>query len=419
MLLTLAVLLAATVALESYVLWGKSRRRRARFIVPSDASHHDLMPSLAALTYGRVSEGNAVKLVQNSAFFDALLDDLASARHHVHLETFLWHDGAVSDRVSGALIQRARAGVEVRVLVDQRGGKQTSSSTWQAMTAAGVDLRVYHRLRFGEFARYNHRDHRKIAVIDGHTGYTFGHGIADMWGPSTDQPNGWRDTAARIEGPAVGDLQAAFFENWIATTGEAVAGTHYFRPLARAGPTPVHVAWVSPRETQSAVQRLYYLAIASARGEIILQNPYFLPDRQAVALMAQAVTRGVKISIMLPTADTSDFAIVQHASHHFYGPLLAMGVRVWEHVRSGLHQKVMIVDGTWCSIGSTNFDPRSFRLNSEITLAMVDERIAQELRAAFEADCGGAEEWTLARWKGRDAKHKLIDAASALCKRQL
>ncbi len=181
----------------------------------------------------------------------------------------------------------------------------------------------------------------------------------------------------------------------------------------------MHVAFISPRETISAVQRLYYFAIAAARREIILQNPYFLPDRRARDLFVAAARRGVAITVMLPTADTSDFSIVQHASHHYYGILLRHGVRVLEYERSGLHQKIMIVDDSWASIGSANFDPRSFRINDEITVAMCDSDLAAELRRAFEADVTGAREWTLEEWNGRTIRHRLRDRVSALAKREL
>jgi cardiolipin synthase len=417
MRLIVAILIFAT-ALLGYVVWGKSRRRPVEFVIPEGEGLEGIMRAMAAYTWGRIIEGNRVVLVQNSAFFDALLEDVAAARNHVHLETYLWHDGAVSERVAEALSSCAARGVAVRVLVDQQGGKRTSPRVWARMRAAGCDFRVFHRLRPGEFAWYNHRDHRKIAVIDGRVAYTFGHGIADMWGPSADNPYGWRDTAARIEGPAVGEMQAAFFDNWLRTGGAALLGADLFPPLRPAGEVPLHVAYLSPRETTSAVHRLYHMAIAAAREEIVIQNPYFLPASQSLELFAAARARGVRVEVMLPTSDASDFSLVQHASHFYYGPLLDLGVRVYEYKR-GMHQKVMIVDRLWFSVGSTNFDPRSFRLNNEITVAMCDRALAAELRAAFEEDLRQAEEWTPERWRSRSVGHRVNDRWSALFKRWL
>jgi cardiolipin synthase A/B len=239
--------------------------------------------------------------------------------------------------------------------------------------------------------------------------------VADMWGPK----GGWRDTAARFEGPVVNDLQAAFFDNWMAVTRSAPAGNAYFPRLEPAGTTTLHVAYVAQPETSSAVERLYCFAIAAARHEIIVQNPYFIPSRHALTLLIEAIGRGVEVKLLLPTAGTSDFPIVQHASHWYYGPLLAAGARIWEYTRSGIHQKVLIVDREWCTIGSTNFDPRSFHINDEVTVAVYDAAIAAELADAFDEDVVGADLWTFPRWRKRSARHRLADRLSALAKRQL
>lgn len=411
------LLIVATVVavLVSFTLWSRSRRRHPTFEIPPGLDRDSLVRTIAAFTWGYVMQGNAVRIVQDAGFFDAVIDDIARATHHVHLETFLWMDGEVSDRVVASLCEAARRGVEVRVLVDQRGGKTTSPTVWRTLRDAGVDFRVYHRARFRELGWYNNRDHRKIVVVDGRIAYTFGHGVADMWGPR----HGWRDTAARLEGPVVGELQTAFFENWLKVTRRALLHEQYFPRLDAAGTIPMHVAWAAPPETTSAVQRLYYLAIASARREIILQNPYFIPDRHAVQLYSDAVARGVAVKLMLPTSGTSDFPIVQHASHYYYGPLLRAGATIYEYTRSGIHQKVMIIDRQWCTIGSTNFDPRSFRINDEISVAIHDAGVAEELARAFEADVPGAELWTTERWNARSFGHRLRDRLSATVKRQL
>jgi len=417
MLWLLGIFFLATV-LFAYSAIIKARRAPVYLETDLDLTADGAMRARAAYTWGRVLDGNRVTIIQNSAFFDALIADVAAAQHHVHLETFLWHDGSVSDRVSEALMDAARRGVDVRVLVDQRGAKKTNPSVWAGLRAAGCEFRVFHRMRFGEFAWYNHRDHRKIVVIDGRIAYTFGHGIADMWFCTDRSPSGWRDTAARCEGPIVAELQTAFFDNWSRTTGRVIARDDLFPPPERAGDIPMHVAYAAPRATLGAVQRLYYFAIATAREEIILQNPYFLPSGQAMQLFADAARRGVRIRILLPTAATNDFSIVQHASHYHYGDLLDLGAEVFEYTQ-GLHLKVMIVDGSWCTIGSANFDPRSFRINDEITLAIHDRATAQELRRVFEEDLQFTEQWTKERFAARGWRHRVHDAYSALFKRQL
>lgn len=400
----------AVAVIALYMLWARARRRHIDFPVAGDITPH----TIAGLTWSRVVDGNRVEIIQNSDFFAAFVADVGRARHHVHFETFLWADGEVSDLIVEALTEKAREGVEVRVLVDHRGGITTSPSVWATLRRAGVDFRVYHRARFRELGWYNNRDHRKIVVIDGRVGYTFGHGVADMWAGK-----GWRDTAARIQGPVVHDLQAAFLDNWITVTRRALTDQVYFPRVEPCGTTAMSVAYAAPPETTSAVQRLYYLAIAAAKQELILQNPYFLPDRHAVRLCAEAVRRGVRVRVMLPTSTTSDFPVVQHASHYYYGPLLHAGATIHEYTESGIHQKVMIVDRRWCTIGSTNFDPRSFKINDEITVAIYDPAVAEELAAAFEADLSFTTEWTLERWNARTWPHRVRDRASVVLKRQL
>ena len=413
-----ALLVSITVAaVLALILWSRTRRRNVHFDLSNGGEDvTTLMHAIAALTWGRVVEGNSVRIIQDSAFFEELIRDMERATHHVHLETFLWEDGFVSDNIVPALIATAQRDVEVRVLVDHRGAKTTSPAVWARLRDGGVDFRVYHRARLRELGFYNNRDHRKIAVVDGKIGYTFGHGIADMWGGRND---GWRDTAARIEGPVVRELQTAFLENWTKVQRTALAAPEYFPPLEPAGTIPMHVAWAAPPETVSAVQRLYYMAISAARREILLQNPYFIPDSHAVSLYAAAVKRGVAVKLMLPTSGTSDFPVVQHASHYYYGPLLEAGATIYEYARAGLHQKVMVVDREWCTIGSTNFDPRSFRINDEISVAIYDRGVAEELGHAFDDDVEHAHEWTLEQWRSRTLGHRVIDRLSVLMKRQL
>lgn len=407
----LALFISVVVAvIAGYILWVRVRRRHIVFPVATDITPR----AIAGLTWSRLVEGNRVRIIQNSDFFSAFVQDVALARHHVHFETFLWADGEVSDLIVDALTEKAREGVEVRVLVDHRGGITTSPSVWATLRRAGVDFRVYHRARIRELGWYNNRDHRKIVVIDGRIGYTFGHGVADMWAGK-----GWRDTAARIEGPVVHDLQSAFLDNWITVTRRALTDEAYFPRIDPCGTTAMSVAYAAPPETISAVQRLYYLAIASARHELILQNPYFIPDRHAVRLCFDAVRRGVRVRLMLPTSATSDFPIVQHASHYYYGSLLQAGATIHEYNESGIHQKVMIVDRRWCTIGSTNFDPRSFNINDEITVAIYDAAVAEELARAFEDDLAFTTEWTLERWNGRTWWHRVRDRASVILKRQM
>jgi len=287
------------------------------------------------------------------------------------------------------------------------------------MREAGVQVREFHPPRFGNLGRLNNRDHRKIAIIDGRVGYIGGFGFAKQWTGHAQDRNHWRDTGIRVVGPAVNHLQGAFCENWIEETGEIPAGERYFPHLAPAGPTRTHLAYTSPTGSVSSVQVLYYLAISAARREIIIQNPYMLPDKEAIKAFADAVARGVDVKVMVPATSATDSPLVQHASHHQFGRLLQLGVKIWEYKPTLLHQKIMVVDGVWSCVGSTNFDDRSFQLNDEISMGVVDPAIAAGLRAAFANDLRHASQRTYEQWHHRPLWHKLIDQLAYLGSSQL
>jgi cardiolipin synthase len=289
----------------------------------------------------------------------------------------------------------------------------------EELQRGGVSVRVYHPFNLLHPLRYNQRDHRKLAVIDASIGYVFGHGIADPWTGDADKPDRWRDTGARLRGPVVNQIQRAFMENWVATAGEVFSGSRYFRDQPNAGQTVTHLAYLSTNKGISAVQALYLLAIAAAHEEIVIQNPYFIPGKRSIEFLRSALERGVRVRLMVPTDKTSDFPVVQHASHYFFGALLPYGAEISEYEKSGIHQKVMIVDRRWCCIGSTNFDLRSFYLNDEVSLGIFDKDLAGELLAAYDADAIYSTPWSMERWNARTFGHRTRDWLCALAAPQL
>lgn len=379
-----------------------------------------MVPSIVALAQGTMEAGNRVEVLQNGdGFFPPLLRDIAAARRSVHIESFIWWEGEICDRLARLLAAKARQGVEVRLLVDASGGKKMRDELRELMTDAGVQVRKFHPIRLSNIGRLNNRDHRKLMVIDGRIGYIGGHGIAEEWTGNAQDRKHWRDTGLRVEGPIVNRLQAAFSENWIEETGEIPAGPVYFPPLRPAGTTPAHLAYWSPTGSISSVQVLHFIAIHAARREILIQNPYLLPDPSSIEALRSAVRRGVDVRIMVPSPVSTDQPIVQHASHHHFGTLLKAGVKIWEYEKTLLHQKVIVVDGTWAGVGSTNFDDRSFQLNDEITMGVLDAAVADQLRAAFADDLRHARQRTLDEWKDRSLWHKLIDGLAYLAHDQL
>jgi cardiolipin synthase A/B len=404
------------------LLWTTNRRRSKPTF---DLSHHgdveSFIPTFIGLTEGAIDPGNRVEILQNGRYFDALLDDIARARESIHMETFVWWNGEICDRVANALAGRAREGVEVRLLIDYSGSSRAKTRTKmiRMLRDAGCHASLFHPLRISNVGRMNNRTHRKIAVFDGRVAYVGGHGIAQEWTGNAQDREHWRDTFVRMEGPVATTVQGVFCENWIEETGHVPVGEKYFPKLDPCGDTDAHVAFAAPRDSISSVQLLYYVAIAAAQKELLIQNPYFLPHDDAIDELIAAVKRGVDVRIMLPSADVIDSPIVQHASHHHFGDLLENGVRIFEYRKTLLHQKVMIVDGTWSCVGSTNFDDRSFLLNDEVSVGFTNPKIAAQLRETWFEDLRECAEVDFDEWRKRPWHHKVLDGVGFLFRREL
>ncbi len=414
--------IGGVLALTIFVIlfWSITREPDVEFELRDGRELRAAIPALVGLTQSTLDQGNRIEILQNGdAFFPAVLRDIAGARESVHVESYIWSESKIARQLAAALAAKARTGVEVRVLVDASGGRQLKGDTQKLLEDAGVKVAHFHPIRISNLGRINNRDHRKLVIIDGRTAFIGGHGISDEWTGHAQDKKHYRDTSLRVTGPVVNRLQGAFAENWIEETGEIPADEKYFPKLTATGTTPAHVAYTSPSGSISSVQILYYLAIQTARREIIIQNPYLLPDEQAIHALEAAVRRGVSVKIMVPSDTASDSSIVQHASHHHFGTLLKRGVRIWEYDKTLLHQKIMIVDGVWSAVGSTNFDDRSFQLNDEVNIAILDPAIAAQLRGAFIQDLANAKERKFDEWQHRSLWHKLVDGVAYLGRSQL
>ena len=418
-LVTFVALIVIAVAM-TIMLWSVERGRNTHLNVKNPGDFGALLPSIVGLTHGSLDPGNQVQLLENGdQFFPSLLRDIASARESVHVESFVWRKGPICNQLANALAAKARQGVEVRLLVDASGGHKMDRDVAKLMTDAGVHLARFHPIRFSNLGRLNNRDHRKDAIIDGRIGYVGGFGIASEWTGHAQDKDHFRDTGLRVTGPIVNRLQGAFCQNWIAETGEVPAGEKYFPHIQATGPDAAHLTYSTRSGSVSSVQVLYYLAINAARREMIIQNPYMLPDDEAIAAFASAVKRGVDVKIMVPATSSTDSPIVQHASHHLFTKLLRSGVKLYEYKRTLLHQKIIIVDGVWSCVGSTNFDPRALELNDEISMGVIDPQLAAQLKAAFADDLRYADQRTLQQWSSRPLWHKLLDQLAYLGSSQL
>ncbi len=375
--------------------------------------------SMGQLLGPAIIPGNRITALQNGdEIFPAMLAAIHGAQASVTFETYIYWSGVIGQEFSDALCERARAGVKVHVLLDWLGAGKIEAKFLTDMASAGVEVERYHPLRWYDLSRLNNRTHRKLLIVDGRVGFTGGVGIADSWsGNGTDQAH-WRDSHYMIEGPAVAQMQAAFGDNWIKTRAQVLFGPAYFPELTQIGPSRAQVFKSSRDEGSESVRLMYLLSIASAAKSIRLQAAYFVPDDLTIETLVNARKRGVEIEIIVPGPHT-DSEIVQGASRSRWADLLDAGVVIYEFQPALYHCKVIIVDDIWVSVGSTNFDNRSFRLNDEANLNIYDPVFAAAQTEAFEKDKHLSRVMTAADFKNRSSIGKAYDAAMGLMRQQL
>jgi cardiolipin synthase len=298
------------------------------------------------------------------------------------------------------------------------GSKKGDDELFEEIRKAGGKVEKFHPFSLGDIGLFNNRTHRKVAILDGRVGYVFGHGIAQEWTGRAQDEKHWRDTGVRLEGPVVNGIQAVFSENWVEQSEEVLVGEKYFPALPAVGGIRVHVTASSPQGGVSRLEMLLKLAIATAQEELLIQNPYFIPDGEMVGLIERAVQRGVEVKVMVPGAVT-DSSVVRHAGHRRFEELLGHGVKICEYQPTLNHQKVMVVDGIWSLVGSTNLDDRSLDINDEASVGIIDSGVAGELRAAFARDERQCRPLSPEAWGRRSAWHRLVDRVSYALNEQL
>ena len=363
--------------------------------------------------------GNRIDtLLNGEQIFAAMLQSIQSARQTITFETYIYWSGDVGRRFAEALSERARNGVKVHVLLDAVGSQKLDESALATMREAGVQVEKYHPVRWYTLAKLNNRTHRKLLVVDGRIGFTGGVGIADKWDGNAEDPDHWRDTHYRVEGPAVAQMQAVFMDNWTKVTGQVLHTADYFPPAQEAGAHYAQVFQSSIEGGAESMHLMYLLSIAAARKTIHLSMAYFAPDEVALEALLAALRRGVRIQILLPGPHT-DAEIVQNASRAQWGKLLEAGAEIYLYQPTMFHCKVLVVDGLWTSVGSTNFDNRSFRLNDEANLNIYDADVASRQIADFNDDLRKARRITHGEWATRPWTDKLRDRAASLFNAQL
>ncbi|RZA18700.1 MAG: cardiolipin synthase B [Lysobacteraceae bacterium] len=363
--------------------------------------------------------GNKVTDLENGdEIFPAMLEAVRGAQKTITFETYIYWSGEVGQQFADALSERARAGVVVKVMIDWAGSIKMDDDLLDEMKGAGVELHQYRPLKWYNLGRLNNRTHRKLLVVDGKIGFTGGVGVADQWSGHAQDPDHWRDLHFRIEGPVVAQVQAAFNDNWIKTTGVVLNGVDYFPPLQHAGDMDAHMFVASPAGGSESMHLMYLMAIAAAERTIDLEAAYFVPDELIIRALLAARHRGVRVRVILPGKHI-DSETVRLASKAHWGELLLGGVEIYEYQPTMMHNKLLVVDGEMTSVGSTNFDVRSFRLNDEASLNVYDAGFAARMTEVFEADLKPTTRYTYDMWKKRPMKEKLVEKFILPLKSQL
>jgi cardiolipin synthase len=344
-------------------------------------------------------DGNAlVTLPNGDAFFARMLNEIRAARRSITLETFAFVNAPVTRRYSRALAERAREGVEVKLILDAVGSRDAGKKNLQLMREAGVDVRLYHPMNIFRPWSSNNRTHRKILVIDGRVAFTGGAGFAKAWGGDARNREEWRDTQYEIRGPAVAKFQGAFRENWFELTGEVLRGSSYFPDLASAGSAKVQVVADDPWNEIAPIADGYVAAINGAQGRLVLQQSYFVPNRRLRDLLLQAAGRGVAIEVMVPD-EGIDSRATRQASQNHWEELLKGGIRIFQYERSMMHGKLLVADGLLSIVGSANLDDRSLFINDEINLHVESVAFAREQLLMYERDKKLSREVTMTNLK--------------------
>ncbi|HVE08866.1 MAG TPA: cardiolipin synthase [Paraburkholderia sp.] len=357
-------------------------------------------------------------LVNGDQIFPSMLAGIRSARHTITFETFIYWSGTIGEEIARALSERARGGIAVHVLLDWVGSAKMDRRYLQMLRDAGAAVIQYHKPHWTGLGRMNDRTHRKLLVIDGHIGFTGGVGIADEWSGHAQDDKHWRDTHFRVEGPAVGQMQAVFMDNWVKATGNVLHGPRYFPHIDAAGDGLAHMFSSSPSGGSDDMELMYLMAITAATHSIHLSSAYFVPDKLTINAIVEAAKRGVQVHIITP-GKRIDTHTVREASRACWGDLLEAGVRMYEYQPTMFHCKLLVVDEYLVSVGSTNFDSRSFKLNDEANLNIYDRDFARQQTAIFDADLARAKRITLDDWRRRPLAEKLLERVVALLDSQL
>jgi len=365
------------------------------------------------ITGSPLRTGNRVRILRNGAqTFPAMLDAVATARASVDLSSYIYWPGAITDRFTEALCERAKAGVEVNVVLDAYGSAKIDHATVDTLEGAGVTVAFFRPPAWYTLDKLNNRMHRRLLIVDGRIGFAGGVGIADVWTGDAQDPEHWRETHAVVEGPAVRDILGGFADNWTEATHIMLGPAHFPDLAPLDGGVDVQVIRSSPGAGGTATGRLFFATLAGARERLWVTTAYFAPDEAFVDLFCHAATRGVDVRVLV-NGPNVDKEVVREAGQRQYGRMLEAGVRIFEYQPTMLHAKVMIADG-WANLGSSNLEHRSLGLDEELIVAFDDPALVDELARHFADDLDASEEFDLDRWNRRSlakrSRERAVDA---------
>ena len=375
--------------------------------------------SMGVLLGPPIIEGNEVEaLLNGEQIFPAMLQAIRAAEHTITMETYIYWSESIGQEFTAALSERARAGVKVHLMLDFIGSMKMDDAAIETMRQAGVQVQRFHKPVWWKFTKLNNRTHRKVLVVDGKVGFTGGVGIADQWRGNGQDKKHWRDTHFRVAGPVVGQMQAVFADNWTKATGAVLDGPHYFPALKAQGEHAAQMFSSSPSGGSESMLLMYLMSITAARDTIHLSSSYFVPEELTIHALVAAARRGVKVRIITPGRDI-DSDVVRAASRERWGELLAAGIEIAEYQPTMFHVKALVVDSLMVSVGSTNFDNRSFSLNDEANLNVLDAAFARRQVEIFEQDWAKARRITLQQWEQRGWQEKAAGKLASLIGDQL
>jgi cardiolipin synthase A/B len=376
--------------------------------------------SVAALLNSPVRSGGHAELLDNGdAFFPAMIEAFRGAQRSINVMVYIWEPGRVNDMFFEVLVERAREGVQVRVLLDGFGGLRCPREDIDRLRAAGGMVGVFRPPTPGKLMRFHRRNHRRAIVVDGRIAFTGGAAIGDKWLGDARNPDEWRDSMVRVTGPLAENLQSAFAELWAFSTGEVLTGDSFF-PDTWNGEEADRYASVrsvgiisSPASEEHPLRLFFFLTFLAARERLWIASPYFVPDKHTREVIKRRARAGVDVRILLPNHLT-DAKPIRMASHSYYTELLMAGVRIFEYQPAMMHAKTVVVDGAWSVVGSANMDIRSKELNEENVLGILEEEFAQQLEQSYEADLARCREILLPEWRGRPIGSRILERISVL-----